>query len=119
MLPFDNKSEFQIILNMPEGSSLESTAQAAREIAAAVRKEPEVRDYQIYAGTAAPFNFNGEDLLLERVAAVAEDSHLTLDVGVCLRASCPPNQCQKALPCDKRSDNSGPGMISENDRITC
>ncbi|MFM8468381.1 MAG: efflux RND transporter permease subunit [Limisphaerales bacterium] len=59
MLPFDNKSEFQIILNMPEGSALERTAQAAREIAAAVRVEPEVTDYQIYVGTAAPFNFNG------------------------------------------------------------
>ena len=59
MLPFDNKSEFQIILNMPEGSALERTAQAAREIAAAVRLEPEVTDYQVYAGTAAPFNFNG------------------------------------------------------------
>jgi len=59
MLPFDNKSEFQIILNMPEGSALERTAQAAREIAAAVRIEPEVTDYQIYAGVAAPFNFNG------------------------------------------------------------
>ncbi|MDX2176467.1 MAG: efflux RND transporter permease subunit [Candidatus Sumerlaeia bacterium] len=59
MLPFDNKSEFQIILNMPEGSSLERTAEVAREIAAAVRVEPEVADYQIYAGTAAPFNFNG------------------------------------------------------------
>jgi multidrug efflux pump subunit AcrB len=59
MLPFDNKSEFQIILNMPEGSSLERTAQAAREIAAAVRGEPEVTDYQLYVGTAAPFNFNG------------------------------------------------------------
>ena len=59
MLPFDNKSEFQIILNMPEGSALERTAQAAREIAAAVRTEPEVTDYQIYAGVAAPFNFNG------------------------------------------------------------
>jgi len=59
MLPFDNKSEFQIILNMPEGSSLEETAQAAREIAAAVRVEPEVTDYQVYAGVAAPFNFNG------------------------------------------------------------
>ncbi|MBI3853012.1 MAG: efflux RND transporter permease subunit [Verrucomicrobia bacterium] len=59
MLPFDNKSEFQIILNMPEGSSLERTAQAAREIAAAIRVEPEVTDYQIYAGVAAPFNFNG------------------------------------------------------------
>jgi multidrug efflux pump subunit AcrB len=59
MLPFDNKSEFQIILNMPEGSALERTAQAAREIAAAVRVEPEVTDYQVYAGVAAPFNFNG------------------------------------------------------------
>ncbi len=59
MLPFDNKSEFQIILNMPEGSALESTAQCAREIAAAIRREPEVTDYQIYIGLAAPFNFNG------------------------------------------------------------
>ena len=59
MLPFDNKSEFQIILNMPEGSSLERTAQCAREIAAAVRTEPEVTDYEIYAGVASPFNFNG------------------------------------------------------------
>jgi multidrug efflux pump subunit AcrB len=59
MLPFDNKSEFQVILNMPEGSALERTAQAAREIAAAIRHEPEVTDYQIYVGTAAPFNFNG------------------------------------------------------------
>ena len=59
MLPFDNKSEFQIILNMPEGSALETTAQCAREIAQAVRVEPEVTDYQVYAGVASPFNFNG------------------------------------------------------------
>ncbi len=59
MLPFDNKSEFQIILNMPEGSALEDTAQCAREIAAAVRVEPEVTDYEIYAGVSSPFNFNG------------------------------------------------------------
>jgi len=59
MLPFDNKSEFQVILNMPEGSALERTAQAAREIAAAIRDEPEVTDYQVYVGTAGPFNFNG------------------------------------------------------------
>jgi multidrug efflux pump subunit AcrB len=59
MLPFDNKSEFQVILNMPEGATLEETTGVARELAAAVRTEPEVRDYQIYAGTAAPFNFNG------------------------------------------------------------
>ena len=59
MLPFDNKSEFQIILNMPEGSSLERTAQCAREIAAVVRTEPEVTDYETYVGVASPFNFNG------------------------------------------------------------
>ena len=59
MLPFDNKSEFQIILNMPEGSALERTAQAAMEMASAVRDEPEVKNYQIYVGVASPFNFNG------------------------------------------------------------
>ena len=59
MLPFDNKSEFQIILNMPEGSALELTAQAAREMGAAVRVEPEVINYQIYTGVSSPFNFNG------------------------------------------------------------
>ncbi len=74
MLPFDNKSEFQIILNMPEGSALERTTQAAREIAAAVRGEPEVTDYQIYAGTAAPYNFNGlvRHYFLRRGAHVAD-----------------------------------------------
>ena len=59
MLPFDNKSEFQVIINMPEGSTLEQTARVAREMAASIRGEPEVRDYQVYVGTASPFNFNG------------------------------------------------------------
>ena len=74
MLPFDNKSEFQIILNMPEGSSLERTTEAAREIAAAVRTEPEVTDYEIYAGVASPFNFNGlvRHYFMRRGANVAD-----------------------------------------------
>jgi multidrug efflux pump subunit AcrB len=74
MLPFDNKSEFQIILNMPEGSSLERTTQAAREMAAAVSMEPEVTDYQVYAGVASPFNFNGlvRHYFLRRGANVAD-----------------------------------------------
>jgi multidrug efflux pump subunit AcrB len=74
MLPFDNKSEFQIILNMPEGSALERTTQAAREIAAAVRTEPEVTDYQVYAGVASPFNFNGlvRHYFMRRGANVAD-----------------------------------------------
>ena len=59
MLPFDNKSEFQIILDLPEGSTLEQTARVAAEMAAAAGREPEVVDWQIYAGTAAPYNFNG------------------------------------------------------------
>ena len=59
MLPFDNKSEFQIILNMPEGASLEQTAAVAREMAASIRDEPEVTNWQIYAGVASPFNFSG------------------------------------------------------------
>ncbi|MBK7092510.1 MAG: efflux RND transporter permease subunit [bacterium] len=74
MLPFDNKNEFQIIINMPEGSSLEQTVQASREIAHAVSGEPEVVDYQIYAGTSAPFNFNGlvRHYFLRRGAHVAD-----------------------------------------------
>ena len=74
MLPFDNKSEFQIILNMPEGSSLERTTEAAREIAAAVRTEPEVVNYQVYAGVASPFNFNGlvRHYFMRRGANVAD-----------------------------------------------
>jgi len=73
-LPFDNKSEFQIILNMPEGSALERTAQCAREIGAAVRIEPEVADYEIYAGIASPFNFNGlvRHYFMRRGANVAD-----------------------------------------------
>ncbi len=59
MLPFDNKSEFQIIVDMDEGTSLEHTANVARQIAARLSAEPEILNYQIYAGTAAPYNFNG------------------------------------------------------------
>jgi multidrug efflux pump subunit AcrB len=59
MLPFDNKSEFQIIVDMPVGTPLEKTAQVLAEMGAAVAQLPEVTDYQAYAGTAAPINFNG------------------------------------------------------------
>ncbi len=59
MLPFDNKSELDIVINLPEDASLERTAAAARDIAAAVRGQPEITDYQVYVGTASPFTFNG------------------------------------------------------------
>lgn len=59
MLPFDNKSEFQIIVDMPVGTPLEATGRVLREIGDYVATIPEVTDYQAYAGTAAPINFNG------------------------------------------------------------
>jgi multidrug efflux pump subunit AcrB len=59
MLPFDNKSEFQVIIDTPEGSTLEETAALAREISEHLKGVPEVTDFQIYAGTASPYNFNG------------------------------------------------------------
>ncbi len=59
MLPFDNKSEFQVIIDTPEGSTLELTAAVTRELALYVSTMPEVTDYQMYVGTAAPYNFNG------------------------------------------------------------
>ena len=59
MLPFDNKSEFQIVIDMPEGTTLEETDHVAQEIADVVKKQPEVTTYQTYVGTAGPYNFNG------------------------------------------------------------
>jgi multidrug efflux pump subunit AcrB len=59
MLPFDNKSEFQVVVNMPEGTPVEGTARVLTGLAEVVRQVPEVTDYQAYAGTAAPINFNG------------------------------------------------------------
>jgi len=59
MLPFDNKSEFQVIVDMPEGSTLESTAAVTREIGRYLATVPEVMNYQTYVGTASPHNFNG------------------------------------------------------------
>jgi len=59
MLPFDNKSEVQVVLDMPEGSTLEQTAGVARRLAEEARQMAEVTDLEIYVGTSAPFNFNG------------------------------------------------------------
>jgi multidrug efflux pump subunit AcrB len=59
MLPFDNKSEFQIIVDMPEGTTLEETGAATKALAAKLEQVPEVTDYQTYVGTASPYNFNG------------------------------------------------------------
>ncbi len=59
MLPFDNKSEFQVIIDMPEGATLEETAAATMEMGDYLATVNEVTDYELYTGTAGPFNFNG------------------------------------------------------------
>ncbi|MEJ2039171.1 MAG: efflux RND transporter permease subunit, partial [Desulfosarcinaceae bacterium] len=59
MLPFDNKSEFQVILDMPESATLETTTAAAQEMGEYLGTVNEVTDYQVHAGTSGPFNFNG------------------------------------------------------------
>ena len=59
MLPFDNKSEFQVIVDMPAGTPVEQTAAVLHELGNYLSSVPEVTDYQAYAGTAAPINFNG------------------------------------------------------------
>ncbi len=59
MLPFDNKAEFQVIINMPEGTPLEQTARVAGELAREALKQPSVVNVQSYVGTSSPYNFNG------------------------------------------------------------
>ncbi|MBI5419080.1 MAG: efflux RND transporter permease subunit [Deltaproteobacteria bacterium] len=59
MLPFDNKSEFQVVIDMPEGSTLEETAAVTRRIGDTLVSVPEVVNYQMYVGTSSPYNFNG------------------------------------------------------------
>lgn len=59
LLPFDNKSEFQLVADLPEGTSLETTQRVLFEAANELGKIPEVESMEVYAGTSAPFNFNG------------------------------------------------------------
>ncbi|MBI9059402.1 MAG: efflux RND transporter permease subunit [Labilibaculum sp.] len=59
MLPFDNKNEFQVVIDMPEGTTLERTAAVTKELAFYISQQENVVNYQTYVGTAAPMNFNG------------------------------------------------------------
>ncbi|MTI63218.1 efflux RND transporter permease subunit [Methylophaga sp.] len=80
MLPFDNKSELQLVVDMPEGTPLETTAAAVRELTAYLQQVPEVTDYQAYIGSASPINFNG----LVRQYYLRKDWHMA-DVQVNFR----------------------------------
>jgi multidrug efflux pump subunit AcrB len=59
MLPFDNKSEFQVMVNMPDGTTLEQTTRVAQALGQYLAEQPEVTNYQVYSGTSGPYNFNG------------------------------------------------------------
>ncbi len=72
MLPFDNKSEFQLVVDMPEGTTLEQTARVTQALADVVSLEPEVTSYQSYVGTSGPITFNG----LVRHYYLREGSHV-------------------------------------------
>jgi len=72
MLPFDNKSEFQLVIDLPEGSPVERTAAAVQEFTQVLNTLPELRNYQAYVGSAGPMTFNG----LVRQYYLREESHL-------------------------------------------
>ena len=59
MLPFDNKSELQVVINMPDGTPLEQTARVAQALGEELSRQPDVLNYQTYTGTSGPYNFNG------------------------------------------------------------
>jgi Cation/multidrug efflux pump len=59
MMPFDNKSEFQVMIDMPEGTALETTARVASALASATLDDETVVNVQQYVGVSAPYNFNG------------------------------------------------------------
>lgn len=59
MLPFDNKNEIQVIINMPDGTPLEQTARVAQALGSYLGQQEDVANYQVYAGTSGPYNFNG------------------------------------------------------------
>src|ERR1035437_3924065 len=59
MLPFDNKSELQVVINMPDGTPLEQTARVAQALGTELARQPDVLNYQTYTGTSGPYNFNG------------------------------------------------------------
>jgi multidrug efflux pump subunit AcrB len=59
MLPFDNKSELQVVVNMPDGTPLEQTARVAQALGDELARQPDVLNYQTYTGTSGPYNFNG------------------------------------------------------------
>ncbi len=125
MLPFDNKSEFQVIVDMPTGTTLEETARVTQLLAEETQKQREVMNVQTYVGTASPYNFNGlvRHYYLRRGANIADIQVNLLPKGArpckvtrspsrcaCVFCPLPSNmgrasrwlKCRPALQCSKR-----------------
>ena len=101
MLPFDNKSEFQVIVDMPNGTTLEETARVTQLLAEETQKQREVVNVQTYAGTASPYNFNGlvRHYYLRRGPNVADIQVNLLPKGatrIC-KATRSPSRCAAAF----------------------
>ncbi len=116
MLPFDNKSEFQVVLDLPEGASLESSAALAQEVAALPAPDvPEVESAEVYAGTAAPFNFNGlvRHYFMRRGDNVADVQVNLLAKG---KRSAPEPRHRRGRPSGHRFDRPPIRRVGENRR---
>ncbi len=97
LLPFDNKSELNVVIDLPEGSSLEATDRVAQDVARVVMDLPEVLAVQTHAGTAAPFNFNG----LVRHYFLRQEPHLG-EVAINLAAKTDRDRASHAIALDIR-----------------
>jgi multidrug efflux pump subunit AcrB len=91
MLPFDNKSELQVILNMPDGTPLEQTSSVAQPLGNELAQQPDVLNYQTYTGSSGPYNFNG---LVRRYHMRHQPNEADIQVNL--------------LPANKRSERSRP-----------
>jgi multidrug efflux pump subunit AcrB len=98
LLPFDNKSELSVVIDLPEGAAVEATDRVARDVAAVVLDLPEVISVQTYAGTPAPFNFNG----LVRHYYLRSEPHLG-EVAVNLAAKSDRDRASHAIALDLRA----------------
>jgi multidrug efflux pump subunit AcrB len=99
MLSFDNKSELQVIIDMPAGKTLEETAAATREMSEYLKTVPEVTDYQAYVGTAAPYNLTGSfdiTFCVQEVMSPTSRSTLQPDKTVRRKAMISPNVCGRS-----------------------
>ena len=100
MLPFDNKSEFQVMINMPDGTPLEQTTRVAQALGGYLSQQNDVTNYQIYAGTSGPYNFNG---LVRHYYLRSQPNQADIQVNLL------PRYAQRAESCNRETDAARAG----------